>query len=145
MGTSKRPKAAAPAKAATTVSKRAAKKGPRRKVASKARAAALVGRLEETAAADAAKRRPDRRFRADGLFEAIEEIAAAAPARRKNLPGTRTNKGKRRVEEEEAERLEAVLAHPAFVADPLGAVLQHLNATLPPAAVAEPARRKKKR
>ena len=79
----------------------------------------------------------------DGKLERAQLKAVKEAEYATGVPAAK--RGKRRVEEEEAERLEAVLAHPAFVADPLGAVLQHLNATLPLAAVAEPARRKKKR
>lgn len=124
------------AKPTSTLSKRQTKMKQRRKVAAHARHGALVTRLVDTKTADAVARAPVNNFKADGLFDALDDIAAAspaAPAAAKNAPTGRTNRGKRHLVAAESAQLGAVLAHPAFAANPLGAIFAHLDATLPPA------------
>lgn len=137
------------AAAAATLSKRQSKKSQRRKVAAADRHGALCARLAETRAADAAARAPVNRFVADGLFDALDAIAEsspAAPAAAKNATNGRTNRGKRLLVAAESAQLGAVLAHPAFAANPLGAVFAHLDSTLPAGPAApKPAKGKKKR
>ena len=89
------------------------------------------------------------RFQADGLLGALDVIARespAAPAAAKNATNGRTNRGKRLLAEQEARQLGAVLAHPAFAANPVDTIFEHLANTLPPPpAAAAPTRGKKKR
>ena len=133
----------------STMSKRSGKKNERRKVASKDRNAALCLRLHATREADAAAAAQADRFQADGLLGALDVIARESPAAAaasKNATNGRTNRGKRLLAEQEARQLGAVLAHPAFAANPVDAIFEHLANTLPPPpAAAAPTRGKKKR
>lgn len=137
----------------TTMSKRSMKKNERRKVAQQDRNLNLVMRLQDQKAADEAASAKPNHFVASGLMGALDEIAAASPAKdtaaaAKNATNGRTNKGKRLLVAQESSQLSAVLNHPAFAANPIGSIFDHLNATLPPGpatADAAGAKKKKKR
>ena len=78
------------------------------------------------------------------LDDALAEVAAAPARQDKNRPNAANNRGRRVIAAQETERFGAVLKDARFRADPLGAVLGHLRATLPPPASAAPAGRRKK-
>ena len=59
------------------------------------------------------------------------EVAAAPARSEKNRPNAANNRGRRVIAAQETERFGAVLKDARFRADPLGAVLGHLRATLP--------------
>ena len=79
-----------------------------------------------------------------GLDDALAEVAAAPARSEKNRPNAANNRGRRVIAAQETERFGAVLKDARFQADPLGAVLGHLRATLPPPAGAAPTGRRKK-
>jgi hypothetical protein len=76
------------------------------------------------------------------LDDALAEVAAAPARRDKNRPNAANNRGRRVIAAQETERFGAVLKDERFRADPLGAVLGHLRATLP-APAGSSGRRKK--
>ena len=133
---------------ATTMSKRSTKKNERRKIAQKDRNAALCLRLQSTREADAAKQAQPNHFLAGGLLGALDVIASEspAPAANKNATNGRTNKGKRLLAAQESKQLDAVMHHPAFLANPVDTIFEHLNNTLPPGPrPAKPAASRKKK
>ena len=134
-------------KATSTLSKRQEKKSQVRKAAARERKGALLSQLETRREADAAAARgPLLGGVSLGLDDALAEVAAAPARSEKNRPNAANNRGRRVIAAQETERFGAVLKDARFRADPLGAVLGHLRATLPapPAAGAASGRRKKK-
>ena len=134
-------------KASSTLSKRQEKKSQVRKAAARERKGALLSQLETRREADAAAARgPLLGGVSLGLDDALAEVAAAPARSEKNRPNAANNRGRRVIAAQETERFGAVLKDARFRADPLGAVLGHLRATLPapPAAGAASGRRKKK-
>lgn len=121
-----------------TMSKRSKSKGVQRKAASIERKAALVGRLSSESKAKAyAKKSAANPFMADSLAEVLDEIASApSPAsaktnsKRKSIPKGKTNKSKQYIVHQETARIRAVLDNPAFQANPVDAILRHLQATM---------------
>lgn len=75
------------------------------------------------------------------LNEAAGSLEAAASVGQRRQFGTSvgTQRGRERVAEVETQRLQQVLAHPQFVANPLAAITSHLAATLPAAPTKAPA------
>lgn len=70
----------------------------------------------------------------EGLQAASHEAeAGAAEQLRRKGQSVTSQRGRARVLEQEAGRLQQVLHHPQFIADPLAAVRTHLSATLPEA------------
>lgn len=67
------------------------------------------------------------------LTHSLNEAAAEGSGRRPFGAAVATQRGRERVAEVETQRLQAVLAHPQFLANPLAAVASHLAATLPAA------------
>ena len=134
------------AKATSTLSKRQEKKSQVRKAAARERKGALLSQLETRREADAAAARGPLLGGSLGLDldDALAEVAAAPARRDKNRPNAANNRGRRVIAAQETERFGAVLKDARFRADPLGAVLGHLRATLPPPASAAPAGRRKK-
>ena len=135
------------AKATSTLSKRQEKKSQVRKAAARERKGALLSQLETRREADAAAARgPLLGGVSLGLDDALAEVAAAPARSEKNRPNAANNRGRRVIAAQETERFGAVLKDARFRADPLGAVLGHLRATLPvpPAGGASAGRRKKK-
>ena len=134
-------------KATSTLSKRQEKKSQVRKAAARERKGALLSQLETRKAADAAAARGPLLGGSLGLDldDALAEVAAAPARRDKNRPNAANNRGRRVIAAQETERFGAVLKDARFRADPLGAVLGHLRATLPapPAGGASAGRRKK--
>ena len=118
-------------KASSTLSKRQEKKSQVRKAAARERKGALLSQLETRKAADAAAARGPLLGGSLGLDDALAEVAAAPARRDKNLPNAANNRGRRVIAAQETERFGAVLKDARFQADPLGAVLGHLRATLP--------------
>ena len=132
-------------KATSTLSKRQEKKSQVRKAAARERKGALLSQLETRREADAAAARgPLLGGISLGLDDALAEVAAAPARSEKNRPNAANNRGRRVIAAQETERFGAVLKDARFRADPLGAVLGHLRATLPPPASAAPAGRRKK-
>lgn len=121
-------------KASSTVSKRQEKKNQVRKTAAKERKGALLSQLATRQEADASAARGPLLGGSLGLDDALAEVAAAPARKDKNRPSTATNRGKRVIAAQETARFGAVLADTRFRADPLGAVLGHLRARLPPPA-----------
>ena len=121
------------AKASSTLSKRQEKKSQVRKAAARERKGALLSQLETRKAADAAAARGPLLGGSLGLDldDALAEVAAAPARRDKNRPNAANNRGRRVIAAQETERFGAVLKDARFRADPLGAVLGHLRATLP--------------
>ncbi len=68
------------------------------------------------------------------LAESLQEAAKKAAARGQREEGAAvgTLRARERIVKEESQRLQAVLQHPQFQADPLAAIASHLEATLPP-------------
>ena len=71
----------------------------------------------------------------DGLKASLDELLAAnAQVHRQRaeveLGGSLTSKRRQKIVAEETKHLQAVLAHPAFVADPFGALQEHLSNTM---------------
>ena len=132
-------------KATSTLSKRQEKKSQVRKAAARERKGALLSQLETRKQADAAAARgPLLGSVSLGLDDALAEVAAAPARRDKNRPNAANNRGRRVIAAQETERFGAVLEDARFRADPLGAVLGHLRATLPaPPAGGASGRRKK--
>ena len=119
-------------KASSTLSKRQEKKSQVRKAAARERKGALLSQLETRREADAAAARgPLLGGVSLGLDDALAEVAAAPARREKNRPNAANNRGRRVIAAQETERFGAVLKDARFRADPLGAVLGHLRATLP--------------
>ena len=120
-------------KATSTLSKRQEKKSQARKAAARERKGALLSQLETRKAADAAAARGPLLGGSLGLDldDALAEVAAAPARRDKNRPNAANNRGRRVIAAQETERFGAVLKDARFRADPLGAVLGHLRATLP--------------
>ena len=134
-------------KASSTLSKRQEKKSQVRKAAARERKGALLSQLETRREADAAAARgPLLGGVSLGLDDALAEVAAAPARSEKNRPNAANNRGRRVIAAQETERFGAVPKDARFRADPLGAVLGHLRATLPapPAGGASAGRRKKK-
>ena len=104
-----------------------------RKAAARERKGALLSQLETRKAADAAAARGPLLGGSLGLDldDALAEVAAAPARRDKNRPNAANNRGRRVIAAQETERFGAVLKDARFRADPLGAVLGHLRATLP--------------
>ena len=120
------------AKASSTLSKRQEKKSQVRKAAARERKGALLSQLETRREADAAAARgPLLGGVSLGLDDALAEVAAAPARSEKNRPNAANNRGRRVIAAQETERFGAVLKDARFRADPLGAVLGHLRATLP--------------
>ena len=121
------------AKATSTLSKRQEKKSQVRKAAARERKGALLSQLETRKAADAAAARGPLLGGSLGLDldDALAEVAAAPARQDKNRPNAANNRGRRVIAAQETERFGAVLKDARFRADPLGAVLGHLRATLP--------------
>lgn len=67
------------------------------------------------------------------LAEAAAGLEGGVAARHQFGRGVGTQRGRERVAEVETQRLQQVLSHPQFVANPLAAVASHLAATLPAA------------
>ena len=133
------------AKASSTLSKRQEKKSQVRKAAARERKGALLSQLETRREADAAAARgPLLGGVSLGLDDALAEVAAAPARSEKNRPNAANNRGRRVIAAQETERFGAVLKDARFRADPLGAVLGHLRATLPQPAGAAPTGRRKK-
>lgn len=92
------------------------------------------------AAPQKTKRRPSAALTdLDSLTRSLAEAAAGlegggagAGGRREFGRSVGTQRAREKVAEVEAPRLQAVLAHPQFQANPLAAVASHLAATLPP-------------
>ena len=119
-------------KASSTLSKRQEKKSQVRKAAARERKGALLSQLETRREADAAAARgPLLGGVSLGLDAALAEVAAAPARSEKNRPNAANNRGRRVIAAQETERFGAVLKDARFRADPLGAVLGHLRATLP--------------
>ena len=119
-------------KASSTLSKRQEKKSQVRKAAARERKGALLSQLETRREADAAAARgPLLGGVSLGLDDALAEVAAAPARSEKNRPNAANNRGRRVIAAQETERFGAVLKDARFRADPLGAVLGHLRATLP--------------
>ena len=119
-------------KASSTLSKRQEKKSQVRKAAARERKGALLSQLETRKQADAAAARgPLLGGVSLGLDDALAEVAAAPARSEKNRPNAANNRGRRVIAAQETERFGAVLKDARFRADPLGAVLGHLRATLP--------------
>ena len=119
-------------KASSTLSKRQEKKSQVRKAAARERKGALLSQLETRREADAAAARgPLLGGVSLGLDDALAEVAAAPARSEKNRPNAANNRGRRVIAAQETERFGAVLKDERFRADPLGAVLGHLRATLP--------------
>ena len=119
-------------KATSTLSKRQEKKSQVRKAAARERKGALLSQLETRREADAAAARgPLLGGVSLGLDDALAEVAAAPARSEKNRPNAANNRGRRVIAAQETERFGAVLKDARFRADPLGAVLGHLRATLP--------------
>ena len=119
-------------KATSTLSKRQEKKSQMRKAAARERKGALLSQLETRREADAAAARgPLLGGVSLGLDDALAEVAAAPARSEKNRPNAANNRGRRVIAAQETERFGAVLKDARFRADPLGAVLGHLRATLP--------------
>ena len=119
-------------KATSTLSKRQEKKSQVRKAAARERKGALLSQLETRKQADAAAARgPLLGGVSLGLDDALAEVAAAPARSEKNRPNAANNRGRRVIAAQETERFGAVLKDARFRADPLGAVLGHLRATLP--------------
>ena len=119
-------------KATSTLSKRQEKKSQVRKAAARERKGALLSQLETRREADAAAARgPLLGGVSLGLDDALAEVAAAPARSEKNRPNAANNRGRRVIAAQETERFGAVLKDARFQADPLGAVLGHLRATLP--------------
>ncbi|KAG7667476.1 hypothetical protein Ndes2526B_g03482 [Nannochloris sp. 'desiccata'] len=82
------------------------------------------------------KRRPSIALSNFGsLAQSLKEAAKKAEGSlSKKLPGASvgTLKARSRIANEESERLQQVLQHPTFQADPLAAIATHLEATMPP-------------
>ena len=132
-------------KASSTLSKRQEKKSQVRKAAARERKGALLSQLETRREADAAAARgPLLGGVSLGLDDALAEVAAAPARSEKNRPNAANNRGRRVIAVQETERFGAVLKDARFRADPLGAVLGHLRATLPAPAGAAPTGRRKK-
>jgi hypothetical protein len=66
------------------------------------------------------------------LAETAAELDASSAGKRQLGRSVGTQRGRERVAQVESGRLQQVLAHPQFQADPLAAVASHLAATLPP-------------
>ena len=116
----------------STLSKRQEKKSQVRKAAARERKGALLSQLETRREADAAAARgPLLGGVSLGLDDALAEVAAAPARSEKNRPNAANNRGRRVIAAQETERFGAVLKDARFRADPLGAVLGHLRATLP--------------
>ena len=132
-------------KASSTLSKRQEKKSQVRKAAARERKGALLSQLETRKQADAAAARgPLLGGVSLGLDDALAEVAAAPARSEKNRPNAANNRGRRVIAAQETERFGAVLKDARFRADPLGAVLGHLRATLPaPPSSGTSGRRKK--
>ena len=135
------------AKASSTLSKRQEKKSQVRKAAARERKGALLSQLETRREADAAAARGPLLGGSLGLDldDALAEVAAAPARQDKNRPNAANNRGRRVIAAQETERFGAVLKDARFRADPLGAVLGHLRATLPAPAGGAPAGRRKKK
>ena len=119
-------------KASSTLSKRQEKKSQVRKAAARERKGALLSQLETRREADAAAARgPLLGGVSLGLDDALAEVAAAPARSEKNRPNAANNRGRRVIAAQETESFGAVLKDARFRADPLGAVLGHLRATLP--------------
>ena len=132
-------------KTTSTLSKRQEKKSQVRKAAARERKGALLSQLETRCEADAAAARgPLLGGVSLGLDDALAEVAAAPARSEKNRPNAANNRGRRVIAAQETERFGAVLKDARFRADPLGAVLGHLRATLPAPAGAAPTGRRKK-
>lgn len=67
------------------------------------------------------------------LNEAAAGLEGGGPQRRQFGRSVGTQRGRERVAAVEMQRLQQVLQHPQFVANPLAAVTSHLAATLPAA------------
>ena len=74
----------------------------------------------------------------DALDTASAEVQQAA-VRRHKLAGRGESKKRTKITSQETERLQQVLAHPQYQADPFTAIQSHLQATLPPAPLPKPA------
>ena len=120
-----------PSKASSTLSKRQEKKS--RAQGRRERKGALLSQLETRKEADAAAAWSFPGWLAGpGPGRRARRGRAAGRARRdKNRPNAANNRGRRVIAAQETERSGAVLKDARFRADPLGAVLGHLRATLP--------------
>lgn len=69
----------------------------------------------------------------ESLAEAVAARAAAVSGRPRQLGASvGTLRARERVAAAEAPRMQAVLSHPQFQANPIAAIASHLSATLPP-------------
>eukprot|EP00887_Chlorella_sp_A99_P001807 scaffold19.g1807.t1 len=77
----------------------------------------------------------------ESLAEAVAQRASTGGDKRAKPPGASVGsaRGRERVAEAELPRVQAVLAHPQFQADPIAAITSHLSATLPPQLLPKPA------
>lgn len=68
------------------------------------------------------------------LAASLQDAAKKAAAKEQRQEGAAvgTLRARERIVKEESQRLQAVLQHPQFQADPLAAIASHLEATLPP-------------
>lgn len=122
-----------------TISKRSNSKGVRRKVASIERKSELVERLSsEHKAKVYAEKSAANPFLGDSLAEVLNEIASApypahakTKSKVKSMPKGKTNKSKQHIVHQETARMRAVYDNPAFQANPVDAILRHLQATMP--------------
>lgn len=96
--------------------------------------ASLAGTLDEMLGAPAAAAGAKRRASAGAAAASGADNSAAAGSRRDPRAGSGVGTARVRtvIQQKESARLKQVLAHPQFIADPFAAVMNHLNATLPP-------------
>jgi hypothetical protein len=66
--------------------------------------------------------------------------AAGEPQRKAQGARVQTQRQRQRIAVEESQRLHQVLQHPLYLKDPIAAITNHLNNTLPPAPAAKPAK-----
>ena len=69
----------------------------------------------------------------DSLTASLHDAALEGASRRQFGHSVGTQRGRERVSVVETERLQQVLQHPQFMANPLAAITSHLAATLPAA------------
>ena len=65
------------------------------------------------------------------------EAKAREPQRKALGAGVHSQRERQRIAAEESQRLQQVLQHPVFLKDPIAAVTNHLNNTLPSPAAAK--------
>lgn len=79
------------------------------------------------------------------LSESLQDAATrGAGEQRAEGAAVGTLRARERIVKEEANRLQAVLQHPQYQADPLAAINNHLEATLPPRPRPPPFRKAKR-